>query len=106
MTTKNTPGPWILEAIFPDKTKGQTFEPRVSILGPSSMGLVRLADIPDCDKDSEEYANARLIAKAPELQEALQWIVDGYLAGEPLTGPKIAHGIAEARALLAEIDGK
>lgn len=30
--------------------------------------------------------------------EALEFILEGYAAGEDITGPKIAHGIAEARA--------
>jgi hypothetical protein len=39
-------------------------------------------------------------ADIERLQEAAEWIVEGYLANEPITGPKIAHGIAELLTLL------
>lgn len=39
-------------------------------------------------------------ADLARMREALEWIVEGYEAGEGMRGPKMAHGIAEALSLL------
>lgn len=78
---QHTRGPWKVSAIFPDKQRGHTFEPHVSVCGKYEGKDIRLADIPDvADEQSEEYTNARLIAAAPDLlsdcEAALAYIVD------------------------------
>jgi hypothetical protein len=58
--------------------------------------------------EPENEANARLIAAAPELVEALRDMVslfsaDGYLTNKAPIG--IRHALASARQALARIDG-
>jgi len=72
----HTKGPWTTVWIKPDATKGHTFEPRCWITGiDPEFGEVRLADIPD-PIDYNADANARLIAAAPEMLEALEGIFE------------------------------
>jgi len=75
----HTPGPWSVDAVFPDAERGHTFEPVVSISAYSKEFdcKIRLADIPDvADEQSEEYANAQLIAAAPDMLAALKSCLD------------------------------
>lgn len=71
MTTKHTPGPWSTHlvddtiVIIPRRPLPQKF----STLGHSEVA------------DEEDFANARLIAAAPELLEALQMALV-YIDGE------------------------
>jgi len=91
----HTPGPWRVHKV------GK--EPTAEIWTDESHGSVLVAECAGMDRD----ANARLIAQAwliPELAEALRWIIEGQDAGEKVRGPKVQHGIAEARALLAKLD--
>lgn len=85
---KHTPGPWHVRAVFPDPTRGHRFEPVVSIVARSTQlyATFRLADIPDvAGRDTEEMANAQLIAAAPELLAAL---VQLYNAASLATLPR------------------
>lgn len=62
MSTKHTPGPWLLhpcdEALV--TINRRPFPQHMSVLGHSQVA------------DAEDYANAQLIAAAPELLEACQ----------------------------------
>lgn len=108
MTAQHTQGEWSVVAIFPDKSKGHTFEPIVSILANSpTHGTIRIADIPDVEsEDCEEMANARLFAVAPKLLEALKALVARIEEGSPpawfATGyyrdAKAAIAVAEDRS--------
>lgn len=62
MSAKHTPGPW-------DALSFGVFAQDVLVA--SVYG-----DDPDCRPDDRMWANARLIAAAPELLDALQWLVD------------------------------
>ncbi|WP_238908144.1 hypothetical protein [Achromobacter ruhlandii] len=73
MTTKHTPGPWSTHLV--DSTvvviPRRPFPQQISTLGHSEVA------------DEEDYANARLIAAAPELlaaledcQTALEWAIE------------------------------
>ena len=53
----------------------------------------------------EAKANARLIAKAPEMLEALKWLINADDEGEIEQGQYAKRGLALARALLREIEG-
>lgn len=74
MTTNHTPGPWSTHLV--DSTvvviPRRPFPQQISTLGHSEVA------------DEQDYANARLIAAAPELLEALEeavdlaWIVDSH----------------------------
>lgn len=70
--SKHTPGPWInCQAV------GQRLSSRRIISNSNKISTV-VADVPDYGKTSasERHANARLIAAAPDLLEALQSILD------------------------------
>lgn len=65
MTTKHTPGPWII------RHGGSGF------VGTEDRTVaIAYGDDPDCHADERMQANARLIAAAPELLEALEEAVD------------------------------
>lgn len=105
--TSYTPGPWELDSegtvslkIRPPYGRHDTDEAATIWLGASGRCL---AICPG--DDAETFANARLIAAAPEMRELLADLLAGWLAGEDVTGPQIGHAIAEARTLLARIDG-
>jgi len=104
VTTKYTPGPWLCE--MPDDD-GSIF-----IIGSDLGGLVGAAHCWPTEIDTRGSdrvrANARLIAAAPELLEALRDMVslfsaDGYLTNKAPIG--IRHALASARQALARIDG-
>lgn len=69
---KFTPGPWYLEELKLNRFTGEPFETG-QIVGPDHNEII--ADIPDYRYDPadaiRQTANARLIAAAPELYEAL-----------------------------------
>ena len=68
MSTKHTPGPWaVLTGEF-------------ALYVTPAGGSRAIAQIPPVSQDAE--ANARLIAAAPELLEALQLLLDIELGGE------------------------
>jgi hypothetical protein len=76
MTSKHTPGPWTIKSVFPDRSRGQTFGPRVWISAKVNNLNCRLADIPDIESPTSDLlADARLIAAAPDLLAALQTLV-------------------------------
>lgn len=86
---KHTPGPWgnhLVDdtvVVIPRRPLSQ----QISVLGQSEVA------------DDEDYANARLIAAAPELLEILQVIVadSRWVSGEPL--------LSKARAAIAKAIG-
>lgn len=72
----HTPGPWVAGALLPDwvgDTQGRHVASVVSGLTSSTRKDRTGGDIPP----EEAKANARLIAGAPDMREALQRIVDG-----------------------------
>jgi len=101
MTAKHTPGPWKLRSI-----PGHLFE----ISSEKDVVLrIRSGMMPS-------FRDARLIAKAPELADALQGMVDWLTAALRELGPvtdetdglwkrAMRARLHEARALLAAIDG-
>lgn len=102
MTNKHTPGPWHLQE--PDFLcdKGSllnlTCESRAS-KGFSKSARVNIADIHigfDEPFESEQLANARLIAAAPELLAALEWCQTVYGADWP-ENASIRETIKKAR---------
>ena len=76
MNTKHTPAPWQYQVIYKKglgriQVKGPKY-------GPLLLGNIHddECNVPTCCR-SEEHANAKLIAAAPELLEALEKIADG-----------------------------
>lgn len=70
---KHTPGPWAIEYRTEDQF---TYSPRISV-GPAFLHYSAgyHTEKQDATFKARAEANARLIAAAPELLEALQWIV-------------------------------
>lgn len=103
MTTNHTPGPWSTHlvddtvVVIPRRPLPQKF----SILGHSEVA------------DEEDFANARLIAAAPELLQALQKLLDLRVAKEELEyldrgiGTKTPNAAwLDARAAIAKARGE
>ncbi len=92
---KHTPGPWAIEY----RTDGQfTYSPRI-YAGPAVIHYTAgyHTEEQDATFKARAEANARLIAAAPELLEALQWIVSqpqGYMYLE--VREKAAAALAKA----------
>lgn len=69
MTTKHTPGPW---EVLP----GESRKPYLRVRGTCLGRLYKIANVLLGFSTEESKANARLIAAAPELLEALESIRD------------------------------
>ena len=95
MTTKHTPGPWHTSEppIITDARNDVLIEPKLCQIGlyaPSGLLSFIVTELDDDPTDdltiAEAQANARLIAAAPELLEALQAMIrygeDGPAKGE------------------------
>ena len=102
MTTQHTPGPWIGAG----PSFGDTF-PRytTSIMTDwehEDEGHIDICELPFHHHDDENEANARLIAAAPDLLEALKEMLDNH--EDACTG--YGEGAAEkARAAIAKATG-
>lgn len=97
MNTKHTPGPWIADL---ETWAGIVNAPAGTIAGP--VGGSRGATL------DELHANARLIAKAPELLDALvrltAWADVAGCDREP--GSILDSNIKAARAVIAQATGE
>ncbi|KOQ21815.1 hypothetical protein ABW38_26545 [Achromobacter xylosoxidans] len=94
MTTNHTPGPWSTHLV--DSTvvviPRRPFPQQISTLGHSEVA------------DEQDYANARLIAAAPELLEALEWALRAMEARNPLWAE--GERFIAARAAIAKAKGE
>ena len=107
MTTKHTPGPWAIETVLtscgichkvgPFPGKRLEDKPRYACL---------YADYPSKENpaDAELEANARLIAAAPELLEALRVMI-AWANAEPGTYPGGYPGTQAAKAIAKATGG-
>ncbi len=90
MSTQHTPGPWIgAGPSFGDPLPRYT----TSIMTEwehEDDGFIEICEFPFHHHDDENEANARLIAAAPELLEALQAIIDTGLSTSKITAAKKA----------------
>ena len=82
-TTNHTPGPWKHD---------------------ETWGLIKYGKTEICALHSGNEANAHLIASAPDLLEALRFLLADYIAieGERLTGSSVPIEMARAAILKAE----
>lgn len=96
MTAKNTPGPWYAlrgqRNISIRHKTGDKFLPMVNVAS------VRGKFPADCPYGSSE-ANARLIAAAPELLEALQFVMTA-------SGEQLSTAFEQAQAAIAKATGE
>jgi len=107
MKTNYTPGPWGVE-----KTSSGQF----LILGPHTEGfnyrgepisgrppVVSIAFTIDCISKNESIANARLIAAAPDMLEALRGMLEwARRVKEGNPGPEISNAISAISKALGE----
>jgi len=98
MKTQHTPGPWtVVGPCGPIKDQGD-----IEILGPSGI-TVAYTPRGHPTRSLERIANARLIAAAPEMLRILHVLL-GFVEEGDGRSP-LAQIMAEARALLAKIEG-
>jgi hypothetical protein len=79
---KGTPGPWVVAHDHPDEETRKS----LAFIRPTSANSYdgeSIADIYCCGGDTKREANARLIAAAPALLEALRAMLDCYV-NDPL----------------------
>jgi hypothetical protein len=97
MTTKHTPGPWIDKAF--DKSQWNVYDSHGWPVAQALQIKVLNADI----KQAERTANARLIAAAPDLIEALTVLSDWV---ESLISDNECRPLENARAAIAKATGE
>lgn len=97
--SQHTPGPWQLRQ-NPDKDRLHSHwidgPPRPEISAPGGIPIAEVRDL----ADKQGHANARLIALAPEMLEALEAFCD--LAEPRELFPQLC---ASARAIIARAEG-
>jgi hypothetical protein len=109
-THKHTPGPWTVED-WEYKVKGREHVPVIVSTGSNdavaeALGLWRNGE----DSEEERNANARLIAAAPDLLEALQGFVNHFPDGDDGMEKAVGYGLDSelfaARVAIAQATGK
>ena len=118
LASKHTPGPWRLNDFYGANVDQR---PIKAVVGPEGNGRLIHA-VPDFMIDPESLANARLIAAAPELLEALErvagiadsrhgsiscWCPENFLDSMPDDSEPDSHssGCKAARAAIAKARG-
>jgi hypothetical protein len=92
MSAKHTPGPWGVEK----------YEPSCLTMGGQALGHVA----PDTASSEEREVNARLIAAAPELLEALKSLLAHHRVQSLPSTDTLTPRIEAARAAIARAEGK
>ena len=95
--TQHTPGPWVIQQEFDNKPSYIVAE---KTLGRSvSKGV----DVARLEPGRETIANARLIAAAPEMFDALGELADAVADDAELK--RLTAAMAKAGAVLAKVEG-
>ena len=89
MTIKHTPGPWFthregFSTVYVEARIGGGLIQEVAACGPTAEG------------HEQQEANARLIAAAPDLLEALKWVQRAVVDDSPDMWASISSAIAKA----------
>ena len=105
---KFTPGPWSVRPIDTPNQTLQNFIQPLWVAGAKGESIVRITETTHATATAEDYANARLIASAPDLLAALNTLLDDrYLADESGDWECLNsddHWLA-ARAAIAKAEG-
>lgn len=106
--SKHTPGPWYIGKDFSDQGRHIYAAQKVRHEdGDEWHPLIASTD--DDERLIDWQANARLIAAAPDLLEALKEIAADYAdrfdLDDPSTNPGIKYTIKQARAAIAKATG-
>ena len=98
MSTKHTPGPWATDEADHDEPYQDI---KIKAGKHRTVCTVWIDDAPVRDFNAEQDANARLIAAAPELLEALKelMVAADRVSAEPVTW------LGKARAAIAKAEG-
>lgn len=94
MIAKHTPGPWLVD--HDTDITGSESSPEIGCVGKVDIAHVYLRAVP-----GKTEANARLIAAAPDLLEALKAVLNSCLDSRGL-----ADAYKQARAAIAKAEGK
>jgi hypothetical protein len=112
MSAKHTPGPWKAGTARRSSNFGD-MAAFVHGPGPAKIAKVWSGDPSDETNGNKAEANARLIAAAPDLLEALKDIVEQWDAAKDphskavaLNSPKLWAALGEARAAIAKAEDK
>ena len=100
MPANHTPGPWFISS--PGSTNKLYVGPVVIQSHRTAFPNASTPEALDHIDDDTLYANAQLIAAAPELLAALQQLAQGWAT---LSDPSIIRGLTEARAAIAKATG-
>lgn len=101
MTAKHTPGPWTPEFGEAYRVRAQQDGGQVAIM----MNLKGRHGLAGRRNGDEVAANARLIAAAPELLEALKACA-AVCAGETMNKRGLISALEQARAAIAKATGE
>ena len=96
MTTQHTPGPWTTDEADHDAPYQDI---KIKAGKHHTVCTVWIDDAPVRDFNISQAANARLIAKAPDLRDALAWALDQI---EDDLDPDHQAALAHARSLLED----
>jgi hypothetical protein len=104
--TTHTPGPWIVEPCQADHGLS-------TVVTAGGIGIICIIQGEEDPKDSPfsketDEANALLIAAAPELRAALQWLLDDMDDADETRNPHTSEeydSVAHARTVLAKATG-
>ncbi len=104
MSAAHTPGPWSLSASFDRVERRVTHGDNPPLVWGIASGINSAH--PDYMPRDEQIANARLIASAPELLDALERISTAYdeTLRHPIAAP-LLQAIYGARAAIAKAKG-
>ena len=115
MTAKHTPGPWVVLPEEADKDylriRGTRLSCRYKVANVHMPRLWESHDVLRDRENAESWANARLIAAAPELLEALEEAENAladYIPTIERTGASLNYGhsvLKKARAAIAKATG-
>lgn len=108
MSATFTPGPWTLDDCRPPRGQGAFININAGDLW-VGYAMGNHHDEPGFPSDTECEANARLMAAAPELYEALNWLMTYWFSLDPDELPDMPHVdamVERARAALKKARGE
>jgi len=92
--TEHTPGPWVVHPT--------SIHPAVRSIGTAEAGPRRICTVGSTNGNPTDWHNARLIAAAPELLEALNTLPQSLAS----TDEDLDKWVAKARAAIAKATGE
>lgn len=105
---KHTPGPWEVSESSHVEGAGEYKRIQQPHFGGNIVGLVCVSHDLNSDLNASGYANAALIATAPELLEALKWAMSRINKKAPhqaIEGDGELYAFASAMGVIAKATG-